>query len=155
MTVIEQLNLKELYEIDDYLWIQETVKLLKEKKFNELDLENLIEELEELSRRDKDTIYSYLELIICHLLYLEFWLTESEYNAHHWQGEIANFRNRLERRLTNNLRNFVEKDLEKIYQTSLRVAIRKTNNSYTFPASCPYTLAQLLDHNWFPMEIDN
>ncbi|NCO76398.1 MAG: DUF29 domain-containing protein, partial [Cyanobacteria bacterium] len=35
-------KLKELYEIDDHLWLEETIKLLKEKKFNQLDLENLI-----------------------------------------------------------------------------------------------------------------
>ena len=34
MRVIEKVDLKELYEIDNYLWIQETVKLLNEKKFN-------------------------------------------------------------------------------------------------------------------------
>jgi hypothetical protein len=32
MRVIEKVDLKELYEIDDDLWIQETVKLLREKK---------------------------------------------------------------------------------------------------------------------------
>jgi hypothetical protein len=30
MTLSTLTNLKELYEIDDYLWIQETVKLLRE-----------------------------------------------------------------------------------------------------------------------------
>jgi len=44
MTVIEEINLKELYKINDYLWIQETVKLLKEKQLDKIDLENLIEE---------------------------------------------------------------------------------------------------------------
>lgn len=42
-----QSNLKELYEIDDYLWREKTVERLKGKKFNELDLENLIEEDED------------------------------------------------------------------------------------------------------------
>ncbi|NQZ63110.1 DUF29 family protein, partial [Crocosphaera sp.] len=51
-------NLKELYEVDDYLWIQKTIKLLKEKKFNELDTENLIEELEDLGRERKNKVES-------------------------------------------------------------------------------------------------
>jgi hypothetical protein len=53
MTETTKNNLKDLYEIDDYLWIQETVKLLKEKQFNDLDLENLIEELEDLGNEKK------------------------------------------------------------------------------------------------------
>ncbi len=39
MTVIP--DLKTLYEIDDSLWLEETIKLLKAKKFQALDLENL------------------------------------------------------------------------------------------------------------------
>ncbi len=46
MTVIP--DLKTLYEIDDSLWLEETIELLKAKRFDALDLENLIEELEDL-----------------------------------------------------------------------------------------------------------
>ncbi len=41
MTVI--LDLKTLYEIDDYLWLEETIELLKARRFDALDLDNLIE----------------------------------------------------------------------------------------------------------------
>ena len=77
-------NLKELYEVDDYLWIQKTIKLLKEKKFNELDTENLIEELEDLGRERKNKVESLLRQIIIHLLLLEYWSQESQYNASLW-----------------------------------------------------------------------
>ncbi|MFM8308757.1 MAG: DUF29 family protein, partial [Microcystis aeruginosa] len=46
MTVIP--DLKTLYEIDDSLWLEETIELLKAKHFEALDLDNLIEELEDL-----------------------------------------------------------------------------------------------------------
>ena len=82
-------NLKELYEVDDYLWIQKTIKLLKEKKFNELDTENLIEELEDLGRERKNKVESLLRQIIIHLLLLEYWSQESQYNASHWKAEIT------------------------------------------------------------------
>ena len=51
-------NLKQLYEIDDHLWLLENIELLKQQKFKELDLENLIEELESLARKDKATVKS-------------------------------------------------------------------------------------------------
>lgn len=49
--VSSNLSLKELYEIDEHLWLEETIKLLKANHLEELDLENLIEELENLGRR--------------------------------------------------------------------------------------------------------
>jgi hypothetical protein len=51
MTVIT--DLKTLYEIDDSLWLEETIELLKNKRFDALDLDNLIEELEDLGNEKK------------------------------------------------------------------------------------------------------
>jgi len=51
MTVIP--DLKILYEIDDSLWLEATIELLKSKRFDALDLDNLIEELEDLGNEKK------------------------------------------------------------------------------------------------------
>ena len=45
MKTLNQNQLKNLYETDEHLWLEETIKILKEKRLNDLDLENLIEEL--------------------------------------------------------------------------------------------------------------
>lgn len=50
-----QTDFKQLYETDDHLWLEETIKLLKENRLEELDVENLNEELESLGIRDKTT----------------------------------------------------------------------------------------------------
>jgi len=34
-------NLKQLYEIDDQEWLNETINLLKQRRFNELDLDKV------------------------------------------------------------------------------------------------------------------
>jgi len=39
-----------LYEQDLLLWTEETIRHLKAKNFDELDLDNLIEEIESLGR---------------------------------------------------------------------------------------------------------
>ena len=65
-------HLKQLYEIDDVQWLEETVKLIKNKQFNDLDLDNLIEELEDLGKEKKNAVASLLEPIIRHLLLLEY-----------------------------------------------------------------------------------
>jgi hypothetical protein len=142
-------DLQSLYEIDESLWLEETILLLKEKRFKDLDLDNLIEELETLGKRDKNAVASLLEQIIRHLLLLQYWTEEYEMNGNHWQTEIVGFRNQLERLLTNNLQNYLSSELEKIYRGALRYVSQKTRFKIEFPENCPYSLEQLLDENYF------
>ncbi len=143
-------ELKNLYELDESQWLEETVKLLKNKQFQALDLENLIEELEDLGREKKNALASLLEQVIRYLLLLQYWTSESEYNKVHWQEEIYNFRIQLKRRLTTNLRNYLESELNSLYQDALGFVKIKTKNSVSFPLECPYSLDQLLDIEWLP-----
>jgi len=43
-------QLKQLYELDDSQWLGETISLLRNHQFQQLDLEHLIEELEDLGK---------------------------------------------------------------------------------------------------------
>lgn len=45
-------NQKKLYDTDYNLWVLETVKKLENGDFKSIDLENLIEEVLDLSKRD-------------------------------------------------------------------------------------------------------
>ena len=150
MTVIT--DLKTLYEIDDSLWLEETIELLKAKRFDALDLENLIEELEDLGNEKKFRVASLLEQIIRDCLLLQFWTSEREYNRSHWRSEIVNFKNQIDTYLTTNLRNYLTKELPRIYQKALNYVREKTDNQVSFPGECPYSLENLLDLNWFPPE---
>lgn len=66
-------QLQFLYEQDEHLWLTETIKLLKENRLAELDIQHLIEELEALSKRDKNRVESFLRQIIIHLLLWQYW----------------------------------------------------------------------------------
>lgn len=152
--VSSNLSLKELYEIDDHLWLEETIKLLKANHLEKLDLENLIEELENLGRRDKAKVASLLEQIIRHLLLLQYWREESQYNSGHWKAEIRSFRNQLKRNLTTNLYQFLEIELASIYDDALGYVIDKTEGKLdNLPQSCTYTLEQILNINFLPENI--
>ena len=148
MTVI--LDLKTLYEIDDSLWLEETIELLKAKNFEALDLENLLEELEDLGNEKKFRVAGFLQQIIRHCLLLQFWISEREYNQAHWRSEIINFKDELNTYLTTNLRNYLEHNLATIYEKALRYLRQKTDNKVNFPDTCPYSLEELLDPNWLP-----
>ncbi|MEA5577190.1 DUF29 domain-containing protein [Anabaena sp. UHCC 0451] len=142
-------NLSQLYEIDDYEWLLANIELLKQGRFDELDLENLIEELEDLGNEKKNAVASLLEQIIRHLLLLQFWTEEVERNGHHWQAEIVSFRNQLKRRLTGNLRNYLSQEMLDIYADALKYVQVKTKFKVDFPKQCSYSLEQLLDVDYF------
>jgi hypothetical protein len=142
-------NLPLLYEIDQHLWLEETIKILKENRLDELDIIHLIEELESLSKRDKNRVSSLLEQVIRHLLLLHYWTTESERNGNHWRAEIISFRTQLRKYLTTSLQNYLDDELPIIYQDALDYVQQKTGFSGDFPPECPYSLEQLLDKNWF------
>jgi hypothetical protein len=142
-------SLKQLYETDENLWLEETIELLKQGQLNQLDLKNLIEELISLGKRDLAKVKSLLRQIIIHLLLLKYWQIEYEINYRHWIGEIKTFRYDLNNHLTTNLMNKLQDDLEKIYQSAVDFVQIKTNLNI-FPEKCPYILAQLLDDNYLP-----
>ncbi|NCR07224.1 DUF29 domain-containing protein [Microcystis aeruginosa] len=150
MTVIP--DLKTLYEIDDSLWLEATIELLKNKRFDTLDLENLIEELEDLGNEKKFRVASFLQQIIRHALLLQFWASEREYNQGHWESELVNFQDQLNTYLTASLRKYLEQEFDNIYQKAIRYVTKKTNNQVNFPNTCPYSLEELLDPNWLPSD---
>jgi tRNA U34 5-carboxymethylaminomethyl modifying GTPase MnmE/TrmE len=108
-------ELKTLYEVDEHLWLEKTIELLRANRLDELDVEKLIEELESLSRKDRNKAESLLEQVIRHLLLLQYWSEEYQDNAAHWEAEIDSFRTQLRRHLTTNLRQHLEQELKIIY----------------------------------------
>ncbi|MGK7873327.1 MAG: DUF29 domain-containing protein, partial [Xenococcaceae cyanobacterium] len=86
---------KSLYDTDFHLWVLETLRQLENKDFESLDLENLIEEVSDLSRRQKKKLKSLSRKLFEHLLKLKYWQAEQNNNRGHWQGEIANFRKQI------------------------------------------------------------
>jgi hypothetical protein len=154
MSVISNLEyLQQLYEIDDYEWLLTNIELLKQGKFNDVDLENLIEELADLGNEKKNAVASLLEQIIRHLLLYQYWTEETEINGHHWQAEIVSFRNQLKRRLTGNLRNYLSEEMLDIYADALKFVEVKTKFKVDFPQECPYTLEQLLNVDFLGNEM--
>lgn len=149
MAVIEKIDLKNLYEIDNYLWLENTINLLKEQKFSALDLENLIEELESLARRDKLAIKNLLEQIIRHLLLIQYWETERERNYRHWRSEVTNFRGQINDEITTNFYNYLDQNMNLIYLKARKYVVDKSGINI-FPLDCPYNLDQLLNEDWFP-----
>jgi hypothetical protein len=145
-------GLKQLYEQDYYLWLEKTTELLKTGKLNQLDQENLIEEIENLSKSERRAVVSFLKQLIKHLLLYHYWQTERQWSGQGWLEEISNFRFELSQYLdSKTLRNYAEQELNTIYTRARKEAIFKSNIAH-IPVNCPYSLEQLLDDEFMPTE---
>jgi hypothetical protein len=68
---ISKKELNQLYEKDFPLWAEINVQLLKDRIYELVDWDNLIEELEGMSRSDLKACISYLAVILEHLYKLD------------------------------------------------------------------------------------
>jgi hypothetical protein len=151
MTMLTQTNFKKLYELDSYLWIEKTIEVLKTHSLKDLDIENLIEELESLGKRDFNKVRSLLRQIMIHLLLLEYWSEEYDRNYRHWEAEILAFRSDLKDNLTTTLENRLYERLDDLYDDASKYVLKKTGLvNRIIPMNCPYSFQQLSDKNWYP-----
>lgn len=139
------LKLKSLYDVDFNLWVEEQISALKSGHIKELDLPDLIEEIEDLARRDKHALRSHLRILLLHLLK---WQYQSGNRSKNWQVSIFNARNEIEDLLEDSpsLKNYLPTVVEKTYGQAKTLAACETGLELSsFPADCPYILEQALD----------
>lgn len=153
---------KNLYDTDYNLWILETVKQLENRELEALDWENLIDEVWDLSKREKRTIESLLLKLFEHLLILQYWKSGAERNRGHWEREITSFRLQIIRQLEDSpsLKHHLKDWFQQCYQDGRKLASKHSQlPPDTFPESamslcdCPkdiVPLEQVLDENWLP-----
>ena len=127
-----------LYNTDYHKWLEVTIEQLQSDQFSALDLENLIEELSAMGRRDLRTANSLIKQIIIHRLKLDR-LPDIEPRKH-WQKEINNFQEQLEDLLSASLKAKI--NLEKIYSRAKRDIL--IDYALELPQECPYSLDELL-----------
>ena len=134
------------YDIDkDYdLWLQEQANFLRSHSFEELDINNLIEELEALVRGEKSAVENFAYQIILHLLLVDYGQEESERNRNHWKAEVSSFQFQLSNKITTNLINYLHQRLPRLYAKARKTAILKTGLNQRFPENCPYALEDIL-----------
>ena len=153
MVIQLQTTSKKLYDTDYNLWVMETVDQLKNKNFDAIDLENLIEEVSDLSRRDKRKLESLLRRLFEHLLKLKYWESQITRNQGHWKGEIRTFRKQINNELKTSpsLNRHLLEIFDKCYQDAREIVSDKSQLPInTFPEALIGTMEQVLDENWLP-----
>ncbi len=139
-----------LYEQDFCLWLEETAALLKARKFEKLDVENLVEEIECMGRSEKKSVESNLEVILVHLLKYKY---QPKKRSNSWRVTLLEHRRRLKRdfRISPSLKRYFLEIFADCYQGARKLASVATAMAITtFPRESPFTPEQVLDEDFLP-----
>lgn len=85
------------YETDYYQWTREQSEYLRLRKYDCVDWEKLIEEIEDMGKSQKRALESYLECLLDHFFKLSYWEFECERYSKHWRKEVVNFRQQIKK----------------------------------------------------------
>ena len=123
-----------LYDCDILLWVEDTVAKLKARDFENLDLENLIDEVDTLGKSQRNAMRSLLRRLIEHLLKRCYVPLPECYVG--WQREIRAFRNDIKDILEDapSLKNQITEILPKVFENAL-ASMREEYPQINFPDS--------------------
>ena len=138
------------YSTDFYAWTQQQAQHLKAGKWEHLDIENLVEEIESLGKREKQELRNRLGVLLGHLLK---WHYQSEQRSNSWRSAIREQCRRIRQHLEENpsLQPYLPEALQRGYEDGIDLAIQDTNlPEAAFPVACPYSLEQILGAEFLP-----
>jgi len=145
------MNTPTLYETDFNSWIHQHILLLKEARFSEIDTTHLIEELEDMAKKNKSELVNRFVILIAHLLK---WQYQPTMQSNSWSRTIDEQRDQINDALIENpsLKPYVIEAIEKSYNRAIKLAHKETKLPVSiFPTQCPYTQSELLDEDFYPI----
>jgi hypothetical protein len=141
-----------LYDQDFYTWALTTAAAIRHGEWQDLDLAHVAEEIESLGISRAHAVTSHLKQLVMHLLKWQYQPSRQQ-TGHSWESTIINARSEIAALLDENpgLKPHLEAFLSKAYPTARRLARAQTRLPLTmFPETCPWTLEQMLDDDFFP-----
>ena len=124
---------------DDYAaWVDQQLRLLRQRRFDELDVDNLIDEVEDLGKSEFRAFVSAIEIVIVHMLK---WDLQPERRGDSWRDSIAEHRKRIEFELADSpsYRNRIDEAVERAFGTARPKAARQLRRpSRQMPKTNPY-----------------
>jgi hypothetical protein len=144
---------KKLYDEDFYVWAERQAELLRARRFDDLNLENLILEVEGLADVKRSAVLNNARVAIEHLLRLQHSPATDPRNS--WRASVREHRRRLQIDLTPRLRQILADELPGLYEMArddASAALRDHGEDAAadaLPQACPYTLDQITG-DWLP-----
>ena len=135
--------LRPLYDQDFALWVEGQVAALPAGDTSALDLSNLIEELEGLTKRDQRALGSQLKRIMAHLRKQRY---QPQRATRSWHDSIRNGREQIEDILDQSpsLRRLLPDLMTRNYPRAVAQAASQTRLSEDAPERPPFDLAEVL-----------
>jgi hypothetical protein len=140
----------QIYEQDFALWLAQTVQLLHDRNFSDLDIDNLVEEIETMGRSDRHRLKSNLKIVLIHLLKYKY---QPEKRTNSWIYTLVEHRQRLNEQFKDSpsLRKYSIEEFADTYLAARKLASIETGMAIAFfPMESPFTLEQTLDEDYFP-----
>jgi hypothetical protein len=141
---------RSLYDRDFYSWAMQQAALLRERRLDELDVENVAEEIEDLGKEQAKALRSSYRLLLVHLLK---WQHQRRRRSRSWNGTIVRERQNAALGIEDNpgLKSQQRELFSQAYRLARKEAAAETGLPLvTFPETCPYTLDQALDEAFWP-----
>jgi hypothetical protein len=142
--------MSEKYLVDFSSWINQTAQLLRERRWHEVDVAHLIEEVEDLGKSERRGIASQLTRLLLHLLK---WHYQPQRRSDSWLDSITDARTQIELAIEDSpsLGSYPAEQLKESYQRARRQAAKQTSMEISmFPDECPYPLELVLGEDWLP-----
>lgn len=138
------------YEADMVLWFEHQIALLRQRRFTELDLENLIEEPESIVKHEHRALKSRIRVLLMHLLNCQF---QHDHISGSWLGTLDEQRFQIDQLLKDSpsLVPGLERVVAEAYPDAARRAASETGlDPKVFPKASPFTIAQILNVEFVP-----
>ncbi len=132
------------YETDYSKWAKSQSRFLKNREFDKLDIDHLIEEIQELGVSNKSALESHLTIALIHML-------KQKYDFRHictsWQNSIDNALVQIDKIIEKNpsLRRYLNTEFSNCYTKARKYASKQTGLfESAFPEECPWTIKKVL-----------
>ncbi|MEN9226126.1 MAG: DUF29 domain-containing protein [Thermostichus sp. HHBFW_bins_43] len=139
-----------LYDQDYYLWSQKMAALLRNKHWDELDIDNIAEEIESLGRSERRALESNLTILLMHLLK---WRYQPAKQTNSWRYTIREHRQRIEKEIKESpsLKPYLVEIVPEMYENARQLAADETGLGITvFPSECPFAIEDILNSDFLP-----
>jgi hypothetical protein len=150
MKAISIANALTLYETDYLQWIETMVRNIQSQDYGAVDWGNLIEELEDMGRRERQSLESNFIVLVIHLLKWQF---QPQQRSGSWESSILEHRRRVKKALKDSpsLKPYLESIEAECYGEAVKQAKAETGlRLEAFPVNCPYELAEILKDDFLP-----
>jgi predicted nucleic acid-binding Zn-ribbon protein len=140
-----------LYDQDFYAWTQRQIALLQAQQWEQVDIENLVEELDSLGKQQRQELRNRLGVLLGHLLK---WRYQPEARSKSWFYTIKEQRERIRDHLSENpsLKPHLPDAITKAYQDGLNLVGRETPlDPRQLPQACPFCDAEIFEE---PLDLE-